>query len=259
MKLFGVIYTRIFQLLFVAVFFYCCQLAESDIIALDQLDRTFNVSKFYAPKIRKTKELFALDVKTMDRSTLKEAFGTPIFKKDTLAIFDTHGSLPTPFYLESTSGWETKKLKPQKYFGYRYTTLFHHEEKDTLAILNGVTFPALTMAESSAGKFAYLYATKTSKNRTDFAAISDFLQKTYKPVQLAADAGLGIRGWESKDFYYFLIKTDRREEQIFSFGEAEDNSPTIKNVSAILLEIVDKEYIRQMRQEKVYLPVYYPL
>ncbi|ULT24260.1 hypothetical protein KUH03_35395 [Sphingobacterium sp. E70] len=125
--------------------------------------------------------MLASDVKEMDKKALKEAFETAMFKKDTIAIFDSEGSLPTPFYLESTSGWETKKLKPEKYYGYRYTTVSYNEDKDTLAMLNGVAFPALAMAENKDGKFAYLYATKTSKIKLITRVFRIFYKKHTQP------------------------------------------------------------------------------
>jgi len=129
--------------------------------------------------------MLASDVKEMDKKALKEAFETAMFKKDTIAIFDSEGSLPTPFYLESTSGWETRKLKPKKYYGYRYKTVSYNEEKDTLAMLNGIAFPALAMAENKDGKFAYLYASKISKNKTDYQSLQNFLQKNiYSPQHI---------------------------------------------------------------------------
>ncbi len=203
--------------------------------------------------------MLASDVKEMDKKALKEAFETAMFKKDTMAIFDSEGSLPTPFYLESTSGWGTRKLKPKKYYGYRYTTVSYNEKKDTLAMLNGVAFPALAMAEDNDGKFAYLYATKTSKNKTDYQRLQDFLQKTYTALHISEEAGSGVKGWESQDFYYFLTKKDRTEEEIFSFGESEDERPTTTAISDILLEIFSKEYIQDMRKEQVYLRDYIPV
>ncbi|WP_157626135.1 hypothetical protein [Sphingobacterium sp. B29] len=173
---------------------------------LEKLDRTFNASKFYGPKIKRSEELLHADVKSMDKKELKEVFETAIFKKDTLAIFNSEGSLPTLFYIESTAAWGTRKLKPVKDFGYRYTTVSYNEEKDTLAVLNGVSFPALTMAEDKNGELVYLYALKTSKNKDDFQNIYNYLQNSFTKLTLQDDAGSGIKGWENKDFYYFLHK-----------------------------------------------------
>jgi len=245
-------------LLLLSTFFYSCQSEDPDKIVLDQLDKTFKVSKFYNPKLKKSEEMLGLDVKKMDKEELKKAFETAMFKKDTIAIFNSEGSLPTPFYIESTGEWGTRKLQPVKEFGYRYTTVSYNEKKDTLAILNGVAFPALTMAENKNGEFAYLYATKTSKNKTDFQNLQNYLHKNYKEVKVAEDLGNGKKGWENNDFFYFLSKKDRREEQIFSFGEDGDENATTTDLADILLEIYSKTYIQNMRKEQVYLPDYIP-
>lgn len=259
MKLFSSIHKSILFSLLLSTLLHSCQSQDPDVVLLDKLDKTFDVSKFYAPKIKKTESILASDVKNMDKKAIKEVFETAMFKKDTMAIFDSEGSLPTPFYLESTSSWGTRKLKPKKYYGYRYTTVSYNEEKDTLAMLNGVAFPSLAMGENSDGKFAYLYAGKTSKNMADFQNIQNFLQKKYTALNIAEETGSGVKGWESPDFYYFLTKKDRTEEEIFSFGESEDDKPTTTAISEILLEIFSKEYIQDMRKEQVYLKDYIPV
>ncbi|MGE8423065.1 MAG: hypothetical protein ACN6PI_09565, partial [Sphingobacterium siyangense] len=64
---------------------------------------------------------------------------------------------------------------------------------------------------------------------------------------------------ENKDFYYFLHKKNRREEQIFSFGEDEVDKPTTTDITDIRLEIYSKIYIQNMQKEQVYLPDYIPI
>jgi len=259
MKPFHFLYQSASCLILLSGLLYSCQSQNPDRVILEKMDKTFSVSKFYDPKVRRSEELLHADVKKMDKKELKEAFETAMFKKDTLAIFNSEGSLPTPFYMESTGVWGTRKLKPVKDFGYRYTTVSYNEEKDTLAMLNGVSFPALTMAEDKSGEFAYLYGTKASKNKDDFQHLYNYLQKTYKKLELPEDAGGAIKGWENKDFYYFLIKKNRREEEIFSFGEDEDDTQTITDIADIRLEIYNKIYIENMRKEQVYLPDYIPI
>jgi len=259
MKPFHFLYYSICCLILLSGMLYSCQSQNPDRVILEKLDRTFNASKFYGPKIKRSEELLHADVKSMDKKELKEVFETAIFKKDTLAIFNSEGSLPTLFYIESTAAWGTRKLKPVKDFGYRYTTVSYNEEKDTVAILNGVSFPALTVAEDKNGEFAYLYALKTSKNKDDFQNIYNYLQNTFTKLKLQDDAGSGIKGWENKDFYYFLHKKNRREEQIFSFGEDEDDKPTTTDITDIRLEIYSKIYIQNMQKEQVYLPDYIPI
>ncbi len=250
---------RAFCLILLSILLYSCQSESPSSVILEKMDKTFNVSKFYEPKIQRSEKLLHADVKKMDKKELKEAFGTAMFKKDTLAIFNSEGSLPTPFYIESTAVWGTRKLKPLKDFGYRYSTVSYNEEKDTLAMLNGVTFPALTMGESKNGEFAYLYAMKTSKNKDDFQDLHSYLNKNYKGLVFSEDVGSSIEGWENKDFYYFLIKKNRREEQIFSFGEEENDNQKTTDIIEIRLEIYNKIYIENMRKEQVYLPDYIPL
>ncbi len=250
---------RAFYLVLLSTLLYSCQSQNPDSVVLEKMDKTFNVSKFYEPKIKRSEELLRADIKKMNKKELKEAFGTAMFRKDTLAIFNSEGSLPSPFYVESTAVWGTRKLKPVKDFGYRYSTVSYNEEKDTLAMLNGVSFPALTMGEDKKGEFAYLYAMKTSKNKGDFQDLYNYLQKNYKALRLPEDAGNSIKAWENKDFYYFLIKKNRREEQIFSFGEEENDNPATTDITDIRLEIYNKIYIENMRKEQVYLPDYIPL
>ncbi len=258
MKPFHFLYYSVCCLIVLSGVLYSCQSQNPDRVILEKLDRNFNASKFYGPKIKRSEELLHADVKSMDKKELKEVFETAIFKKDTLAIFNSEGSLPTLFYIESTAAWGTRKLKPVKNFGYRYTTVSYNEEKDTIALLNGVSFPALTMAEDNSGKFAYLNAMKSLKNKDDFNKIYRYLQKSYKRLKLQNDAGGSIEGWKSEDFYYFLLKKNRREEQIFSFGEDKDNEPAITEIVDIRLEIYGKKYIQTMRRENVYLPDYIP-
>lgn len=256
MKPFRFLYYSVCCLILLSGMLYSCQSQNPNRVILEKLDRTFNASKFYGPKIKRSEELLHADVKSMDKKELKEVFETAIFKKDTLAIFNSEGSLPTLFYIESTAAWGTRKLKPVKNFGYRYTTVSYNEEKDTIALFNGVSFPALTMTEDNGGKFAYLYALKSSKRKDDFNKIHRYLQKSFKGLKLQNDAGGCIEGWESEDFYYFLFKKDRREEQIFSFGEDEDNEPSITEIVDIRLEIYTKMYIQTMRKQHIYLPDY---
>lgn len=244
-------------IVFIVLFLVACQGIDSDVFSLDTFDKTFDVSKFYRPKIRKSQEILSTDFKHMDKKQIKEAFGTAIFRKDTLAIYDSEGSLPTPYYLESTSGWATRNLKPIKFFGYSYKTIAYHEEKDTLALLHGIPFPAIAMAESMDGKFAYLYANKTSKNKTDYQHIKAFLQANFTPLKVEENIESERCGWENDDFYYFLSKKNKNEEVIFSFGEDED-LPKMTSVTTILLEIFNKEYISEMIKNQVYLPPYIP-
>lgn len=259
MKPFHFLYQSACCLLLLSGMLYSCQSQNPDRVILEEMDKTFNASKFYDSKIKRSTELLHADVKNMNKKELKEVFETAIFKKDTLAVFNSEGSLPTPFYIESTAVWGTRKLKPVKDFGYCYTTVSYNEEKDTVAILNGVSFPALTVTEDKNGQFAYLYAMKTSKNKNDFQNLRNYLQKTYKELKPLNHSGSGLEGWESKDFYYFLLKKNRREEQIFSFGEDEEDKPTTTDITDIRLEIYTKIYIENMRKEQVYLPDYIPL
>lgn len=244
-------------IVFIVLFLIACQERGADVVLLDKLDKTFDVSKFYRPKIRKSQQILSIDFKHMDKNQIKEAFGTAIFRRDTLAIYPSEGSLPTPYYVESTSGWATRNLKPIKFFGYCYKTIAYHEEKDTVAILHGIPFPSVAMAESMDGKFAYLSASKTSKNKKDYQDIKSFLQANFTPLKVEENIESERCGWENNDFLYFLSKKNKNEEVIFSFGE-EDDSPKVTSITTILLEIFNKEYIQEMIKDQVYLPPYIP-
>lgn len=237
--------------------FYSCQSQDSKVVQLDTFDKTFKVDKFYQPRLGKTDEILSSDVKKMDKKAAKKALETAMFSKDTLAFYKTNGRLPAEFYVESTNDWMTRKDKPIKYFGYQYSTVAYDSAKDSLAILNKVVFPSLSMTENNKGEFAYLTATKTSKNKSDFSNILSFLQKNCTRVNIEDTSSDKISCWENKDFYYILSNEDRKEEVISYDSSGNRNSKTT-DATDIRLHIYSKDYVRAMRNENVYLPDYLP-
>lgn len=238
-------------------FFYSCQSQDSKVVQLDTFDKTFKVDQFYQPKLEKTDKILSSDVKKMGKEAAKKALETAMFAKDTLAFYKTNGRLPAEFYVESTNDWMTRKEKPLKYFGYQYSTVAYDETKDSLAILNKVVFPSLSMTENTKGEFAYLTASKTSTNNTDFSNILSFLQKNGTRVNIEDDSSGKSSCWENKDFYYLLSKEDKKEEAISYDSSGNRNSKTT-DVTEIRLYLYSKDYVRAMRNENVYLPDYLP-
>lgn len=223
---------------------------------IDKLDKTFNVSKFYQSRLQKTNQLLSSDVEKMDKDAAFKALQTAMFAKDTLAYYPTEGRLPSEFYVGETSDWMARNKKPIKYFGYKYRTVAYDESKDTLAILNKVAFPALNMAENNKGEFAYLSATKASRNKKDFLNLMDYLKKNTTVVKLEENPSEGITFRENKNFYYLLSKKDGKEEDIISFDASGNKNSKIVDVSDLRLEIYSKDYIQNLRKEKAYIPEY---
>lgn len=238
--------------------FYSCQSQDSKVVLLDQLDKSFDVSGFYKVRLQKTDELLSADVKKMKKEEAKKALQNALFAKDTLAFYQSNGRLPSEFYLESTNDWMTRKEKPVKYFGYRYKTVAYDEAKDTLAILNKVPFPALTMTEDNKGKLVSLNATKTSKNKKDLSNILSFFQKTCTRLKTEDRPAEGTSYWENKDFYYHLSGKNGKEEEILSYDVSGNKKSKIVDITEIRLEIYSKDFIRTLRDEHAYIPDFIP-
>lgn len=249
---------RIFYTVILLSLFNSCQSQDSKVVLIDKLDKNVNVSQFYEPKLKKTDELLSSDIKKMDKKAAKKALETAMFTKDTLAFYKSNGRLPSEFYVESTNDWMSRKEKPVKYFGYRYSTVAYDEEKDTLAILNKVAFPSLAMTENNKGEFVYLLATKTSKNKNDLANILSFLKKNCTPVKVEDDSSDKASCWEDKNFYYVLSAKDGQKEETLSFDHSGNKNSKTVDVTDIHLKIYSKDYVQTMRNEKAYLPDYLP-
>ncbi|NML71695.1 hypothetical protein HHL23_18105 [Chryseobacterium sp. RP-3-3] len=238
--------------------FYSCQSQDSKVVLIDKLDKTFDVSSFFKPRLQKTDELLSTDVKKLDKNAAKKALQTAMFAKDTLAFYQSNGRLPTEFYLESTNDWMSRKEKPVKYFGYKYHTVAYDETKDTLAILNKVAFPALDMTENNKGEFVYLNAHKTSKNKNDTSNLLSFLQKNFTRVTIEDNSSDEISCWENKDFYYILSKEDGQEEEILSYDLSGNKNSKITDITDIRLQVYSKDFIQTLRNEHAYIPDYIP-
>ncbi|MCQ9635700.1 hypothetical protein MP477_12080 [Chryseobacterium sp. WG23] len=250
---------KILPFMVLLLFLDSCQAQDTNILLIDQLDKTFSVSKFYQSRLQKTNEILSTDLKKMNKNAALKALETAMFEKDTLAFYASEGRLPSDFYLESTNDWMSRKKKPVKYFGYQYKTVAYDEAKDTLAILNKVVFPSLDMAENNKGEFAYLNANKASRNKNDFSDLLSFLQKNSKRVPIEDSSSEKVSCWENENFYYILSKKEGKEEEILSFDHSGNKNSKMIDISNIRLAIYSKEYIQTLKKEKAYIPEYIPV
>lgn len=249
---------KILPFIVLSLFLDSCQAQDTDILLIDQLDKTFSVSKFYQSRLQKTNEILSTDLKKMDKNAALKALETAMFEKDTLAFYTSEGRLPSDFYLESTNDWMSRKKKPVKYFGYQYKTVAYDEAKDTLAIVNTVVFPSLDMAENNKGEFAYLRASKASRNKNDFSNLLSFLQKNSKRIPIEDSSSEEVSCWENKNFYYILSKKDGKEEEILSYDHSGNKNSKMIEISNIRLNVYSKEYIQTLGKEKAHIPEYIP-
>jgi len=58
---------KILPFIVLLLFLDSCQAQDTDILLIDQLDKTFSVSKFYQSRLQKTNEILSTDLKKMDR------------------------------------------------------------------------------------------------------------------------------------------------------------------------------------------------
>lgn len=217
--------------------FISCQSQDNKSVDLGTLSDGFDVSVFYQERLKNTAKTISTDPKKLDKKIASELLDQPFFEKDTLGYYPSEGRFPTAQYLGSNHDWMTRNKKPTELFGYAYRTVAWSEDKDTLAILNKVSFPKMDMTENRNGNLAYLNVEKTSKNKEDYNRILEYLKKNCKPI--AVDHGdADTTYWESSSSFYSLSNEENKKEE----------------VSEIRLEIYQKSYVTNMEKLNMYSP-----
>ncbi|KFE97108.1 hypothetical protein [Chryseobacterium luteum] len=238
-------------LLLVLFIFSSCHSQDSKFVDLAKISNNFDVSGFYQNKVKKTNEIISTDPKSMDKKAALKLLDNAFFVKDTLGYYKTEGRFPTDLYLESTNDWMVRKKKPVEIFGFGYKTVAYDPEKDTLAVLNNVSFPKMDMVEDNKGNLMYLEVGKTAKNIADFSKIKDYISKNCKKITVD-DNDPNVSYWEGKSFYYYLSKKENKEEEILSYDAQGNKQSKWIDVTEIRLTMFEKSYIKKMEDLRIY-------
>ncbi|TDG36436.1 hypothetical protein EZJ43_07915 [Pedobacter changchengzhani] len=187
-----------------------CSAQEEKIVNLANITTNFNVAKFYNQKLKTTNETLAKDPKKIDKEEASKLLDNPFIVKDTLCYFKD-GQSSDRIYIDSKSGWTTKKLKPIKTFGYAYKTVAWSEETDTIAVLNTVYFPKVDMIESEDGDFVMVKASKSEMKQAVIDTLERFLKSKYKVGKASKSdfSGEKISDYQNEDFIYRLVKMEK--------------------------------------------------
>lgn len=190
-----------------------CSSQEQKMIDLGNIKPGFDVSGFYREKVKRTNETIARDPRKLDKEEALKLLDNPFFIKDTLCYFkDVSDRLPGDFYIDSKNDWMSKELKPEKIFGYKYLTVSWNET-DTLAMLNGITFPKVDMIESKSGDFVWTRAYKSVKDTLVYITLEKFLNAKYSKGKMDPDSGSDkMSDWQNEDFIYVLKEVIRNNE-----------------------------------------------
>lgn len=186
----------------------------------------------------------------MGKEKTLELLDNPFFVKDTLGYFKTEGRFPTDLSLEPTDDWMVRNKKPTEIFGYGYKTVAYNQERDTIAVLNTVSFPKMDMVEDRKGNLMYLKVGKTSRNNADFNKIKEYISKNSKKITVDDDDP-NVSYWEGKFFYYSLSKREYKEEDI-SFDSQGNRIAKSMDVTEITLSMFEKSYIKKMEDLEIY-------
>lgn len=236
-----------------SLIFSSCQSQDSQFVDLEKISDRFDVSAFFRDKLKKTQETISKDPKKLDKKAALDLLNQPFFEKDTLGYYSSEGRFPTELYLDSNHDWMTRNKKPTDLFGYEYRTVAWSEEKDTLAMLNKVSFPKINMTEDRNGNLAYLKVEKASKNKEDFNRIQDYVKRNCKELHIDEDEP-GVTYWENNTSYYSLSKVERKEEEISSYDVKGNKDSKWVNITEISLIIYQKSYIKEMEKLNIYSP-----
>jgi len=227
-----------------------CNSQDKKFVDLAEVSNDFNVSGFYKNKIKKTNETLATEPKKVGKEKTLELLDNPFFVKDTLGYFKTEGRFPTDLSLEPTDDWMVRNKKPTEIFGYGYKTVAYNQERDTIAVLNTVSFPKMDMVEDRKGNLMYLKVGKTSRNNADFNKIKEYISKNSKKITVDDDDP-NVSYWEGKFFYYSLSKREYKEEDI-SFDSQGNRIAKSMDVTEITLSMFEKSYIKKMEDLEIY-------
>ncbi|MDQ0593583.1 hypothetical protein QFZ37_001952 [Chryseobacterium ginsenosidimutans] len=237
-------------LLSVSFIFSSCHSQDSKYVDLEKISDNFDVSAFYKNRLKKTNDIISTNPKNLDKKTALKLLDNAFFIKDTLGYYKTEGRFPTELFLESTNEWMVRNKKPVEIFGFGYKTVAYDPDKDTLAILNTVSFPKIDMVEDKKGNLMYLEVGKTAKNIAEFNKIKDYISKNCKKITVD-DNDQNVSYWEGKFFYYYLSKEDNKEEEI-SYDSQGNKKSKWKEVTEIRLAMFGKSYIKKMEDLRIY-------
>lgn len=162
-----------------------CNSQDKKFVDLSKISSDFDVSEFYKNRLKKTDEIISTKPESVSKEKALDLLDNAFFVKDTLGYFKTDGRFPTDLSLEPTNDWMVRNKNPTEIFGYGYNTVAYDEERDTIAVLNTISFPKMDMVEDRKGKLMYLKVGKTSKITSDFTKIQSYLNKNSK--KLAVD------------------------------------------------------------------------
>ncbi|MCZ4244119.1 hypothetical protein [Pedobacter punctiformis] len=228
-----------------------CSSEQQKIVDLEKINTDFDVSKFYKDKLKLTNDIISTDIKKLKKEEVKKLMDYPMFIKDTLCYFkDVDNRLGGGIYIESKNDWMTKKLTPEKTFGYNYRTVSWNPERDTLAVLNKVPFPQLNMTESEDGDLVLVKASKSSKNIDTYNKLKDFLDKKYgKGKSIESERSHEqITGWATEKFIFQLKKFESEQEDILSFDSEEDKAAAKETVFDIDYLIFNRKYQKEIKK-----------
>jgi hypothetical protein len=238
--------------LFLALFiFSSCHSQDSKFVDLATIQNNFDVAGFYQNKVKKTNEIISTNPKRLDKKKALKLLDNAFFVKDTLGYYKAEGRFPTELFLESTNDWMVRNKKPVEIFGFGYKTVAYDPEKDTLAILNTVSFPKMDMVEDNKGNLMYLEVDKTSKNISEFSKIKDYISKNCKKIAVD-DSDQNVSYWDGKTFYYSIYKKDDKAEEILSYDSEGNKKSKSIDVTEIRLMMFEKSYIKKMEDLRIY-------
>ncbi len=231
-----------------------CNSQDKKFVDLSKISSDFDVSEFYKNRLKKTDEIISTKPESVSKEKALDLLDNAFFVKDTLGYFKTDGRFPTDLSLEPTNDWMVRNKNPTEIFGYGYNTVAYDEERDTIAVLNTISFPKMDMVEDRKGKLMYLKVGKTSKITSDFTKIQSYLNKNSK--KLAVDnSDPNTTYWEGKSFYYTLTKRENKEEEVSDDSQGNRLVKPI-NVSEITLMMYEKSYTKTMESLQIYSPGY---
>lgn len=232
--------------------FSSCHYQELKFVALDSLSNNFDVSSFFDKRLKQTEKILAIDPKKIDKKEALKLLDNPFFVKDTLGLFKTDGGFPTELSLQATNYWISRNKKPTEIFGYEYKTVAYNEKNDTLAILNSVVFPKISMAEDKKGNLIFLEVSKTSKILTDYEKVKKYFEKNCRKVIVEND-DTNISYWANDHFFFQLTKEEIKEE-ISSYDSQGNKNLKQIDVTKIDLAIYEKSYVKRMQEKNIYSP-----
>ena len=172
---------------------------------------SLNLNSTFYLHIQNT-ETLSKDPKKLDKEEASKLLDNPFIIKDTLCYFkrDFERS-ESDMYIDSKSDWMGSKLTPVKTFGYAYKTAAWSEDKDTLAVLNSVSFPKVDMIESENGELVLIKAAKSEMSQPVIDKLQTFLKSKYKVGKPAKSEFKDeiVSDYQNGDFIFRLIKMEK--------------------------------------------------